>query len=85
MKKPTESVVRLIPSGKKLNDVIENLELVASLSMATLGAMIHDRPEFKDTVLEYLTQLSRLPRLTKHQQQIVRDSIMLVRRFPTNV
>jgi hypothetical protein len=81
MPKSKARILKLVPSGKRLTEVVHNLELESALSAAVLGALIDERPQFKGKVLAYLEQLMKTQRLTKHQQEIVRDAIGIVKMF----
>jgi len=76
-------VLQLIPSGKKLSEVSQSLELLAAVSMGVLGALIDERPEFKDRVLTYMraTRISGSNKRSRERNAILDQAIRIVEVF----
>lgn len=76
-------VFQLIPSGKKLSEVSRNVELLAALSAGVLGALIDERPEFKDRVLTYMraTRVIGANKRSREQNAILDQAIRIVEVF----
>jgi hypothetical protein len=79
---PKALILKLIPSGKKLSEVIYNVELLGVLFAAVMGVLFKRDPEAKVEVLTYLNEALTWKKLNKHQRDITRDAIEIVNRYP---
>lgn len=78
---PKAPILRLVPSGKKLSDVAQDVELLAALSGSLMLAVFTKYPDAATLILADLQQSQHMPRLTQGQKQIFAVAFEIVERF----
>jgi hypothetical protein len=75
-----EQVLRLVPSGKKLDDIRRDVDLLAGLSASLLLVVLAEHAEAADAILGSLQSIQRLPHLTRRQRAACLEASEIIKR-----
>ena len=75
--------LRLVPSGAKLSEVINNVNLLGALFMPFMIKVVSESPRLKREMLSLLADTRANVSLTREQQVVLNEAISFVEQIVT--